>query len=80
MTASGRSPHQDPPIRTCVHPQVHRQYQELHSRNLPSHGRFGHFWIRPYARLQDLDVLNEDGESISNMDTKPKFISGFIVR
>jgi hypothetical protein len=35
---------------------------------------------REWKSLQDLDVLNEDGQSISNMDTKPTFVTGFIVR
>ena len=35
---------------------------------------------REWKSLQDLKVLDSDGTSISTEDTKPTFISGFILR
>ena len=35
---------------------------------------------REWKSLQDLAVLESDGRTISTADTKPTFISGFIVR
>ena len=35
---------------------------------------------REWVSLEDLKVLGADGESIGTEDTKPTFISGFIVR
>mmetsp|Transcript_40288 Transcript_40288/g.84600 ORF Transcript_40288/g.84600 Transcript_40288/m.84600 type:complete len:439 (-) Transcript_40288:192-1508(-) len=35
---------------------------------------------REWVSLEDLDVLEEDGRTIGTVDTKPTFISGFIVR
>ena len=35
---------------------------------------------REWKSLQDLGVLESDGRTISTADTKPTFISGFIVR
>ena len=35
---------------------------------------------REWVSLKDLKVLNKDGTTIGTDDTKPTFISGFIVR
>ena len=35
---------------------------------------------RQWKSLEDLDVLDSDGKTVSAADTKPTFISGFIVR
>ena len=35
---------------------------------------------REWISLQDLKVLDSDGKTSSTEDTKPTFISGFIVR
>jgi hypothetical protein len=36
--------------------------------------------LRQWKSLQDLKVLDADGKSMGTEDTKPTFISGFIVR
>jgi len=93
MAESGRDPHQDPHGRRFTHKStsnpsntIHGVYLTLDATGLPGLDEvpaldlFGTKEIkREWKSLQDLEVLDADGH-ISTKDTKPTFISGFIVR
>ena len=94
MAASGRDPHQDPHGRRFTHIStsnpsntIHGVYLTLDATGLPGLDEvpaldlFGTKEVkREWKSLQDLNVLDSDGRTISTVDTKPTFISGFIVR
>lgn len=95
MADSGRDPHRDKYGRIFTHKStsnvsntIHGVYLTLDATGLPGMGDnevppaldlFGTNKIkRQWKSLEDLKVL--DGKHISTEDTKPTFISGFIVR
>lgn len=94
MARSGRDPHQDKFGRKFTHKStsnvsntIHGVYFTLDATNLegldevPALDVFGTKKIeREWVSLENLKVLDSDGKSISAEDTKPTFISGFIVR
>lgn len=94
MAASGRDPHQDRHGRTFTHIStsnpsntIHGVYLTLDATGLPGLDEvpaldlFGTKEVRrEWRSLQDLKVLASDGRSLGTEDTKPTFISGFIVR
>mmetsp|Transcript_12558 Transcript_12558/g.18836 ORF Transcript_12558/g.18836 Transcript_12558/m.18836 type:complete len:310 (+) Transcript_12558:105-1034(+) len=94
MARSGRDPHQDKFGRKFTHKStsnvsntIHGVYFTLDATNLeglddvPALDVFGTKKIeREWVSLENLKVLDSDGQSISTEDTKPTFISGFIVR
>jgi len=94
MAESGRDPHTDPYGRTFTHRStsnpsntIHGVYLTLDATDLPGLDEvpaldlFGTKEIkREWKSLQDLKVLESDGNTIGTDDTKPTFISGFIVR
>ena len=94
MAESGRDPHTDPYGRVFTHIStnnpsntIHGVYLTLDATDLPGLDEvpavdlFGTKEItREWKSLQDLAVLESDGRTISTADTKPTFISGFIVR
>eukprot|EP01083_Nonionella_stella_P068903 183264_1 len=94
MARSGRDPHQDKFGRKFTHKStsnvsntIHGVYFTLDATNLegldevPALDVFGTKKIeREWVSLEHLKVLESDGKSISAEDTKPTFISGFIVR
>lgn len=95
MAESGRDPHKDAYGRRFTHRStsnvsntIHGVYLILDTTDLPGLDEvppaldlFGAKEIaREWVSLQDLKVLDADGESIGTEDTKPTFISGFIVR
>jgi hypothetical protein len=95
MADTGRDPHKDRYGRIFTHKStsnvsntIHGVYFSLDLTNLPgldddvpAFDLFGTKEIqREWKSLEDLKVLDTDGESISTEDTKPTFISGFIVR
>lgn len=93
MAESGRDPHQDRHGRRYTHKStsnpsntIHGVYLTLDATDLPglddvpALDLFGTKEIkREWKSLQDLMVLDADG-NVSTEDTKPTFISGFIVR
>ena len=93
MTESGRDPHQDVHGRRYTHKStsnvsntIHGVYLLLDATDLsgldevPALDLFGTKEIRrEWVSLQDLKVLDPGGH-IGTDDTKPTFISGFIVR
>ena len=94
MEESGRDPHKDRHGRTFTHKStsnvsntIHGLYLTLDATELsgldevPALDLFGtRESKREWVSLQDLKVLDSDGKTISTEDTKPTFISGFIVR
>lgn len=96
MVESGRNPHMDMHGRKYTHIStsnvsntIHGVYFSLDITDLPglddyevpALDLFGTKRIkREWVSLQDLKVLDIDGKSLSTEDTKPTFISGFIVR
>ena len=94
MAERGRDPHKDPYGRMFTHKStsnpsntIHGVYLTLDATDLPGLDEvpaldlFGTKEIkREWNSLQDLKVLDSDGQTISTEDTKPTFISGFIVR
>ena len=94
MARSGRDPHADRHGRTFTHKStsnvsntIHGLYLTLDATELsgldevPALDLFGtRESKREWVSLQDLKVLDSDGKTISTEDTKPTFISGFIVR
>ena len=93
MEARGRDPHKDVHGRTYTHRStpnvsntIHGVYLILDATGMPELDdvpaldlfgakEFGREWVS----LQDLEVLDAEG-AIGTVDTKPTFISGFIVR
>ena len=94
MAKSGRDPHKDKYGRKFTHKStsnvsntIHGVYFTLDATGLPGIDEvpaldlFGTKTIkREWKSLEDLKVLDVDGKNISTEDTKPTFISGFIVR
>ncbi|KAL7539740.1 hypothetical protein ACHAXR_010757 [Thalassiosira sp. AJA248-18] len=94
MSESGRNPHKDKHGRIFTHKStsnvsntIHGVYFTFDATNLsgldkvPALDLFGTKKIeREWVSLIDLNVLEEDGRTIDSIDTKPTFISGFIVR
>ena len=94
MAESGRDPHKDSHGRKYTHKStsnvsntIHGVYLTLDATDLPDLDEvpaldlFGTNQIkREWISLQELKVLDSDGKRISTEDTKPTFISGFIVR
>jgi len=94
MADSGRDPHKDSYGRKFTHKStsnpsntIHGVYLTLDATDMPGLDEvpaldlFGIQEIkREWISLQDLKVLDSDGKTISTEDTKPTFISGFIVR
>jgi len=94
MAESGRDPHTDPYGRMFTHIStsnpsntIHGVYLTLDATDLPELDEvfavdlFGTKETkREWKSLLDLKVLESDGRTISTDDTKPTFISGFIVR
>lgn len=94
MANIGREPHKDKHGRIFTHIStsnvsntIHGIYFVLDVTNLvgldevPALDLFGTKRIeREWASLQDLKVLDADGRKISMDDTKPTFISGFIIK
>lgn len=94
MAERGRDPHRDRHGRIFTHKStsnvsntIHGVYLTLDATNLPGLDEapaldlFGTKEVRrEWKSLQELKVLDADGKSISLEDTKPTFISGFIVR
>ena len=93
MAESGRDPHQDAHGRRFTHKSTSNVSNTIHGiylvfdatelpdlDNVPAMDLFGTREIRrEWVSLQDLAVLDTDG-AIGTVDTKPTFISGFIVR
>jgi len=94
MTENGRNPHKDKYGRKYTHIStsnvsntIHGIYLSVDTTNLNDlddiYGLdlFGTTKVsREWVSLKDLKVLNKDGTTIGNDDTKSTFISGFIVR
>ena len=96
MAASGRDPHKDKYGRYFTHISTSNVSNTIHGvyftidvtdlpglEEVPALDVFGTKKIeKEWISLEDLKVLDSDGESknISEEDTKPTFISGFIVR
>jgi len=95
MAKSGRDPHKDKYGRKYTHKStsnvsntIHGVYFTLDATDLPglldevpALDLLGTREIkRDWVSLEDLKVLDSDGKSIGTEDTKPTFISGFIVR
>lgn len=94
MAESGRDPHKDKYGRIFTHKStsnvsntIHGAYFTVDATNLsgldevPALDLFGTKKIeREWVSLSDLKVLEEDGTAIGTVDTKPTFISGYIVR
>ena len=94
MTETGRNPHIDKYGRIYTHKStsnvsntIHGMYITVDVTNLsgldeiPAFDLFGTKPIeREWVSLSDLKVMKDDGTSIGTEDTKPTFISGFIVR
>jgi hypothetical protein len=95
MAETGRDPHKDKHGRTFTHKStsnvsntIHGVYFTLDLTDLPGLDDVPAFDIfgtkeikREWKSLEELKVLDDsDGISISTEDTKPTFISGFIVR
>jgi len=94
MEESGRDPHKDEYGRIFTHKStsnvsntIHGVYFTLDATHLsgldevPALDLFSTKEVeREWVCLSDLNVLEEDGKTISTVDTKPTFISGFIVR
>lgn len=94
MARSGRDPHQDRFGRKFTHIStsnvsntIHGVYFTLDATNLegldevPALDVFGSKKIeREWVSLENLKVLDSQGQKISKEDTKPTFISGFIAR
>ena len=93
MAASGRNPHLDKYGRVYTHISTNNVSNTIHGiyltldvtglsglDDIPALDLFGKTRIeREWVSLEDLKVLAEDG-TIGLEDTKPTFISGFIVR
>ena len=94
MAETGRNPHIDKYGRIYTHKStsnvsntIHGVYFTVDATNLsglddiPAFDLFGTKPIeREWVSLSDLKVMKDDGTSIGTEDTKPTFISGFIVR
>ena len=94
MAQTGRDPHRDRHGRIFTHRStsnvsntIHGVYFSLDATGLegldevPALDLFSTKEVkREWKSLQDLKVLAPDGQSIGKEDTKPTFISGFIVR
>ncbi|CAN0123398.1 unnamed protein product, partial [Heterosigma akashiwo] len=94
LTESGKDPHKDKYGRRFTHIStsnvsntIHGVYLTLDATGLteldevPAFDMFGTKRIkREWKSLEDLKVLDLDGESISTEDPKPTFISGYIAR
>jgi hypothetical protein len=94
MAETGRDPHKDKYGRKFTHKStsnvsntIHGVYFVLDLTDLPGLDEVPAFDLfgtkeidREWKSLEDLKVLDTDGKSISTTDTKPTFISGFIVR
>jgi hypothetical protein len=94
MAETGRDPHKDKYGRKFTHKStsnvsntIHGVYFVLDLTDLPGLDEVPAFDLfgtkeikREWKSLEDLKVLDTDGKSISTKDTKPTFISGFIVR
>ena len=94
MKESGRDPHKDRHGRTYTHKStsnvsntIHGMYLTLDATDLPGLDEVPALDLfgtketkREWISLQDLKVLDSDGKTIGTEDTKPTFISGFIVR
>ena len=93
MEETGRDPHRDRHGRTFTHRSTSNVSNTIHGvyicldvsdlaglDDVPALDLFGTRRIaREWKSLRDLTVLDSDG-SIATGDTKPTFISGFVVR
>ena len=93
MAESGRDPHRDRHGRVYTHKSTNNVSNTIHGVYLtldatgspgldqvPALDLFGTKAVqREWVSLEDLGVLDASG-GISTLDTKPTFISGFIVR
>lgn len=94
MAESGRDPHKDKYGRIFTHKSTSNVSNTIHGiyltfdatglpglDNVPALDLFGTKKVdREWVPLSDLKVTGADGETIGTADTKPTFISGFIVR
>ena len=94
MAASGRDPHADKHGRAFTHTSTNNVSNTIIGiyllvdatalpglEDVPAFDLFGSTPIpREWVSLQDLKVLEADGVTLGTEDTKPTFISGFIVR
>jgi hypothetical protein len=94
LAESGQDPHKDKYGRIFTHKStsnvsntIHGAYFTVDATNLsgldevPALDLFGLKKIeREWVSLGDLKVMEEDGSTIGKVDTKPTFISGYIVR
>lgn len=94
LAESGRDPHKDRYGRKFTHKSTSNVSNTIHGvyftvdvtdlpglDEVPALDLFGAKKIkRQWKSLEDLKVLDGDGKGISTEDTKPTFISGFIVR
>ena len=94
MAESGRDPHRDAHGRTYTHRSTSNVSNTIHGvyltfdatglpglDDVPAFDLFGTAEIpREWKSLAELKVLDADGAGIGTGDTKPTFISGFIVR
>jgi hypothetical protein len=94
MEATGRDPHQDKHGRKFTHISTSNVSNTIHGiyfpidcsdlpdlDSVPAYDLFGTKGIeKEWVSLSNLDVLEDDDKTVSMNDTKPTFISGFIVR